>query len=111
MVTHVPRFGPLRDPPRHGLPFDKLAHFVGYMALAWLLALALGRICRFWLATALTIVILGAYGVLDELTQPWVGRTADLMDYLADLVGCAAGIAVSRMPWQPDGNEAPPRIA
>jgi VanZ family protein len=29
---------------------------------------------------------------VDELTQPWVGRWAELDDWIADAVGTAAGI-------------------
>jgi len=34
---------------------------------------------------------LGLYALLDEATQPWVGRTASLADFGADVLGILAG--------------------
>lgn len=89
-ATHIP-------PGRGGGLFisDKLLHFIGYLGLAtpliWLLA-ALGH-TRPW-RIALTLGILLAYGVFDELTQPLVGRSADVLDWLCDAAGIAASVAL-----------------
>lgn len=92
--THIPRLQQVRRPPR-GLPLDKLAHFAGYAVLAWLLMLVFTRAARPATAITLTVLVIAAYGVVDELTQPLVNRTADIWDYLANLLGCAGGIGVA----------------
>ena len=92
LVTHVP---PLRahDPDQPpGLPWDKLVHFTGYATLAWLLMNALTARRRLGLSLLLTIGCVAVYGVVDELTQPPFGRTADVWDYAADLLGLAFGL-------------------
>lgn len=93
--THFPRFVTPRQPPPYRLPLDKIGHFVGYAVLAWLLMLVLLRFVRLPAAIILTILIIAAYGALDELTQPYVNRSADIWDYSANLVGCGLGIAVA----------------
>ena len=89
--THLPRFGPLRGEPRR-YPYDKLAHFACYAILAWLLMLLLLRRVRLTTAILSTCLLVAAYGVVDELTQPIIGRTADLWDYVANLAGIAMGV-------------------
>ena len=90
--THLPRFGPLRGEPRHRFPLDKLAHFACYALLAWLILLLLSRRMRLPAAIVLTLAVAAAYGVVDELTQPFIGRTADRWDYVANLAGIAMGV-------------------
>ena len=36
-------------------------------------------------------VIAATYGVVDELTQAFVGRTPDIKDWVADLMGATMG--------------------
>jgi VanZ family protein len=88
--THAPL--PAVEPPVTQL--DKLAHFLMYGSLAWLLAMAwqssTGRLNRrhlqfVWLAVTL-------FASADELTQTPFGRDASLWDLLADAVGAATGI-------------------
>lgn len=69
-------------------PNDKLLHVLAYGPLGGLLFLCL------WHArphrphfTWLVLPIGLAYGVLDELTQPWFNRTAAFDDWVADAVG------------------------
>ena len=90
VATHSPPL--FRDddgPPMFEPPIgpDKVFHFGGFAVLAFLLMNALRR-------PAATFVICLLYGVLDELTQPPFGRTADPFDLLADLLGAAAGVAL-----------------
>lgn len=90
--THVPpRFPGL---PVHGV--DKLAHLGAYAMLAGLAALNLqlagGYLTRrhfrwMWIAVVM-------FGAVDELTQPAFGRDASWLDWLADAVGAALGLAV-----------------
>lgn len=76
------------------VPSDKLVHFVSYAVLAALLAWTLSGTARLratWLLVLLVLV--GAYGAVDELTQALVpSRTADLMDWVADVSGAACGL-------------------
>ena len=67
---------------------DKLVHLIAYFPLGLLLpschvrGLSLRWKCVAWIAV---------YGVLDELLQIPVGRTASLFDWLADLLGATLG--------------------
>lgn len=76
-------------------PSDKAEHLVAFGILAWLLAWVLYAKQRLTLGRALTIVaIAAAYGLFDEFTQPWFGRTLDPMDMVADVVGASLGVGV-----------------
>lgn len=74
---------------------DKGIHFVEYAVLGFLVAHAA---LRTWpdrnavRAVALGALVAAAWGVLDELHQALVpGRTAELLDLLADTLGSVAG--------------------
>jgi len=91
-ATHTP---PSMLPRLHVT--DVALHAAGYFILASLL---MGTLAAYRLAgarrAALALAILAAYGALDELTQPLVGRSAAWSDWFADMLGTAAAIAV----WQ-----------
>ncbi len=73
---------------------DKLAHFVEYAILSALLARAIGRAAaRSFAVTFLLLVAIGAtVAALDEVLQGTVpGREKDVMDWVADVAGVAAG--------------------
>lgn len=73
-------------------PWDKLAHFVFYGALAVLLTVALGS--RRWV---IAIVIVCLIGIADEGYQSLLpGRHADWGDLAADVVAAAAGVLGTR---------------
>ena len=73
-------------------PWDKLAHFLEYAVLGFLLGRGTGRFF-----SALAIAAL--YGASDELHQAFVpGREASALDWAADLLGALAGAALSRPP-------------
>jgi VanZ family protein len=82
VVTHLP---PAQLPDLH--TSDLSLHAVGYGVLAsvvWqtLRSYALSPARRWaW------VLILLAYAVLDELTQPLMGRATELRDWLSDFVG------------------------
>ena len=65
---------------------DKLVHFIAFAALAFPLA----RTGRFGLMP----VFIGAsvYGGAIELVQPSLNRSADINDWVADIVGVVIGI-------------------
>jgi VanZ family protein len=94
-ATHVPKDFPA-IPRGH---WDKVAHFGAFAALAFLFAMAwrwsAGMLIGVHLRFAWALI--AAYGALDELTQPLVGRDASWLDWLADGAGAAAGLAVFRM--------------
>jgi len=68
--------------------FDKLVHFVAFAALAMPLASA-RRLPLVW------IVLAGlAFDGLIELIQPYVGRSAEWADWLADGLGALVGASL-----------------
>ncbi|MEZ6088320.1 MAG: VanZ family protein [Pirellulaceae bacterium] len=74
---------------------DKFYHFAAYAGLAFLMAWALPKHKHFatrHLKVALLICLF--YGAFDEITQLLVqGRQADILDFVADLVGAVVGLA------------------
>ena len=70
---------------------DKLVHFIAFAALAFPLART-GRI-------GLLPVFVGAsaFGGAIELIQPSFNRSADINDWIADIVGVALGIGCGLM--------------
>lgn len=71
-------------------PWDLLAHFAVFFVLAVLLLWGLGP-QRLWLVVLLAI----AYAAFDELRQLTLpGRHAEWMDFAADVLAVAAGIAI-----------------
>jgi len=92
VLTHVP-IRPSPEPGKGSL--DKLWHVLAFAGLAFLLCLV--GASRRWPRGGLYLAVLaaiGAYGVLDELTQSWIPqRSADLRDWVADLLGAGLGLA------------------
>lgn len=78
-------------PPSAALPvaqgFDKGAHFVGYSLLGLLLCLNLQR-------RRIALIVLVFYSLVDETTQPFVGRTFEWFDLLSDFLGGLLGISL-----------------
>jgi len=88
--------------PRHKLPGPKLLHDnelhgLGYFVLtsAFWLTLAAYRVPPRRRA-GWTIVVLAAYALLDEITQPLAGRQTDVFDWLADMAGVILAAAVCK---------------
>ena len=79
---------PLDAPPQAPEGSDKLVHLVAFAALAFPLART-GRI-------GLLPVFVGAsaFGGAIELIQPSFNRSADLNDWIADIVGVILGIGL-----------------
>jgi len=75
---------------------DKIVHFVAYLVLVFLLwfAISPGRKVNWRRAAAWWILLVTVcYGVIDELLQGVVvGRSCDVMDFLADLAGVLTGL-------------------
>jgi VanZ family protein len=90
ILTHVPpKMLPKFLP---GDNFDKLEHFTAYGVMSFLFLMAVKDIGR---RQTILLVIVGilAIGGMDELTQPWAGRSCDIFDWLFDLFGLMAACA------------------
>ena len=85
-VLTVAMLWPLEAPPPAPEGSDKLVHFIAFAALAFPLART-GRI-------GLLPVFIGAsaFGGAIELIQPSFNRSADVNDWIADIIGVALGI-------------------
>ena len=77
---------PLDRPPPAPEGSDKLVHFISFAALAFPLA----RTGRFGLMPV--FIGASAYGGIIELIQPSFNRSADVNDWVADVVGVILGI-------------------
>lgn len=82
--------------PPGGLPhLDKVVHFVMYAGLGWLVARALDTRSPRPLVVALLVI--GLFAALDEWHQQFVMRDPNVIDWLVDVLGAAAGlVAASR---------------
>jgi VanZ family protein len=91
-ATHYPKPEQLLGT---NLPSDKTLHFLAYGALG-LLAAALVAVSGRWSAQRVAALAAGlvAFAAIDEVTQPWFGRSAEPLDWVYDLIGLAAGIGV-----------------
>jgi len=87
-VLTVAMLWPIHQPPSAPDGTDKFVHLVAFAALAFPLART-GRI-------GLVPVFVGAsfFGGLIELIQPSFNRSADLNDWVADVVGVILGIGL-----------------
>lgn len=80
---------PIHEPSTAPDGTDKLVHLVAFAALAFPLART-GRV-------GLIPVFVGAsaFGGLIEVLQPSFGRSADMQDWIADIVGVALGMILA----------------
>jgi VanZ family protein len=91
IVTHIP----IPKVVYQAEVSDKALHFVAYLLLIFLLWFSVNpegkvnwRKSAVWWVFLVTIV----YGILDEVTQAYAGRSCDMMDFLYDAIGTAAGL-------------------
>ena len=89
ITLSVAMLWPLEAPPPAPDGSDKLVHFIAFAALAFPLA----RTGRFGLIPV--VVGASAFGGLIEVIQPTFGRSADMQDWIADIVGVALGIVLA----------------
>ena len=74
---------------------DKSLHFLAYLILIFLLwftispdkKVSLRRAAIWWV-----FLVMIVYGAADEVTQGYVGRSCDIKDFAADLVGVFTGL-------------------
>ncbi len=92
VATHLPK--PPRIVTTSGL--DKVCHFLAFAALAFLFCWAVSRRRQLTGAVYAAVVsLIALYAALDELLQaPLPHRSADPVDWLADIVGAACGALV-----------------
>ena len=84
ILTHLPPEQIARGPH----VWDKLAHFLIYFGFAFLLGTAMMLTFPQWRTIPLWVLAIGfSYGAVDEVLQPFVRRTADLEDWVADALG------------------------
>lgn len=87
ILTHIPV--PQSAPQIRNL--DKLIHLLIYFPLGLLLPTCRVRGCQSgWVC----VLVIALYGIIDELWQIPVGRTASVLDWLADLAGASLGCLV-----------------
>ena len=84
VLTHIPQEAMPSQLQVIGL--EKLAHILAYGAITLFSILSLRTSPTLLSASLLFFAILGI-GAIDELTQPFVHRTASLDDWLADVTG------------------------
>lgn len=95
-VMHIPK----QRLPGVSIPYlDTAVHLSGYAVLALLGAAVAVRsnvlLSRRWYVTWL--MVYAAYAAGDELLQPYVNRTADVFDWLADVGGVLIGFGIAWM--------------
>lgn len=87
-TTHLPQFS--QQGQGH---LDKVYHFCAYGGLSFLVCLAWNARRRLRLRHfVVVLLVLAAYGAFDELSQIPVGRSCDIDDWYADMLGALAGI-------------------
>jgi hypothetical protein len=92
-ATHVPLNRVLRD--MEFRPSDVWLHMVGYFGLTTIFLLTMfARRWRRYRRLVTILHVIPIYGVIDELTQPLVGRTAAVTDWLANIAGMILAIAL-----------------
>ena len=77
--------------PQLALPPDFLLHAVAFAGLALLLMLAVPMACCYRGRVAIVAVV-SLYGLVDEATQPMVGRSFMFSDLGADVAGAVVGV-------------------
>ena len=96
-ATHTPRGDRVLIP---SFMNDTAMHFTGYVVLGALSVWMAGAAAHERRRTLLLWMALCLYAAFDEITQLLVGRSCELIDWLADavgaLIGSAAAVAVMR---------------
>ena len=97
-ITHIPI--PQSAPDIRNI--DKLIHLIAYFPLGLLLPTCRVRGCQ---RGGVCLLVIALYGMIDELLQIPVGRTASVYDWIADMLGASAGFAVAH--WFAKPGEVP----
>ena len=86
LILTVAMLWPLDAPPPAPDGTDKVVHIIAFAALSF----PLSRTGRFGLLPV--FVAASIFGGVIELSQPSFNRSADINDWIADIVGVAIGI-------------------
>lgn len=88
-----------RQPIAVGLltePWDKVVHASLFAVIAMLLALSRKQLTWHWLVCS--VFLAAGVGALDEIHQHFLpGRSADIRDFCADVMGAMAGAALMKL--------------
>ena len=101
-VTHIPQDVMPELLQVSGL--DKIEHIVAYGVITFLFILSFRARLSLLSASLLFFAIL-ALGALDELTQPFVNRTASLTDWLANIIG-VSGVLLFFLRFKRPGHQS-----
>ena len=91
ILSHIP----IPSKVREAGVSDKMLHFLAYLALVllfWILLNPNRKVCWRKAPVWLALLIMLTYGIIDEVLQGVVGRSCDVMDLAADMVGTFAGL-------------------
>ncbi len=98
VFTHLPQETMPSQLQKEGV--DKLQHVLAYGVITFLFLISL-RTSPTMLSALLLFLVVSVIGAFDELTQPFVNRTASVTDLVADIVGILAVLFFSTMRrWQ-----------
>jgi len=89
VFTHLPQETMPSSLQEDGV--DKLQHVLAYGVITFLFLISL-RTSPTMLSALLLFLVVSAIGAFDELTQPFVNRTASVTDLVADIVGTLAAL-------------------
>jgi len=93
VLTHIP----IPQLVRMAGVSDKALHFIAYMVLVVLVWFAVNPYRKVnWRRAAVwwILFVMVWYGVIDEWLQSYMGRGADVRDFLANLSGTVAGLII-----------------
>lgn len=95
VATHIPRLDVSFDTGT-SVPPDKLLHFAAYAVLGFLAGLIAAGSAHSWRRWfPLVLAGIAVFALLDETTQPMFSRAAEPFDWVADVIGAAAGLVVA----------------
>ena len=89
VFTHLPQ--EVIPSPLQKDGFDKLQHALAYGVITSLFLISL-RTSPTMLSALLLFLVVSVIGAFDELTQPFVSRTASITDLVANSVGVLAAL-------------------
>ena len=92
-LTHIP----VPDIARQSGMSDKVMHVMAYFALTFLAGFAISPYQKIQWSRKRIWILLGiiiCYGAIDEFLQGRVGRSADVMDFAADVFGLVLGMGL-----------------
>jgi VanZ family protein len=110
LATHAPV--DKIEPVVGAMRYDKFYHFGAYTLLGAILTLFFSARYGFRRRWALyAIAIAAGYGIIDELTQKPFGRTPDINDWVADLIGATCGATSAAIIFQSFSGTPPVRAS